>query len=149
MPEGPGHGGPAHEQADLQRQCRRKNRGTRPETGQRTLPDRLCSRAAMFDSLSQREQRGLLLLLLDVQRVLAKLGRVLLHTQFFATGLPPQRVVGVSGLFADEVHHFEFLFAFGHLNEPSSRSLNVAKARRAESDRSYPSFGASPPAGKS
>lgn len=73
---------------------------------------------------------GLLLLFLDVQRVLAKLGRVLLHPQLFATGLPPQRVVGVSGLFADEVHHFEFLFAFGHLNEPSSRGLNIAKARR-------------------
>lgn len=55
-----------------------------------------------------------LLLLLNVQCVLAEAGAVLFELQLFATGLAAEDVIDVARFFANQEHHFGFFLAFGH-----------------------------------
>src|SRR5262245_45761824 len=69
-------------------------------------------------AVAQRTRAGqrppTLLLLLRVERVLAETRAVLLQLELLAAGLPPQDVVLVARLFADEENDFGFLLTLGH-----------------------------------
>lgn len=59
-------------------------------------------------------RRNCLLLLLDVNSVLAQTRAELFQLKLLATSSAAKGVVIVTGLFADEVNDFFLLFAFGH-----------------------------------
>lgn len=78
------------------------------------------SSAGSADASSAR-----LLLFLNVNRVLSQTGAVLLDLQFLTTAFAAQGVVIVPSFLANEVHNFQFLFAFCHglrLSQEKNRS---------------------------